>query len=71
MTITKRIEKFINETAAIDASINGFDLQDSIKEITEQIVTDDYSNCVNFAYLHNVAIPVVLRHAIENPLKSL
>ena len=44
MTITKRIEKFINATAAIDASINGFDLQDSIKEITEQIVTNDYSN---------------------------
>ena len=71
MTITKRIEKFISETAAIDASTNKFDLQDSIKEITDQIVTDDYSSCVNFANLHNVVIPVALRHAIENSLKSL
>ena len=67
MTLTKRINAFIKESAELSAKIsNGFtSVDEAITEFTNQILEDDYSCVVNFAYSEGIAIPVKLRHVIS------
>ena len=68
MTLTKRINAFIKESAELSAKIsNGFtSVDEAITEFTNQILEDDYSCVVNFAYSEGIAIPMKLRHVINN-----
>ena len=67
MTLTKRISAFIKESAELSAKISdGFtSVDEAIAEFTNQILEDDYSCVVNFAYSEGIAIPVKLRHVIS------
>ena len=67
MTLTKRINAFIKESADLSAKIsNGFtSVDEAITEFTNQILEDDYFCVVNFAYSEGIAIPVKLRHVIS------
>ena len=67
MTLTKRINTFIKESAELSAKIsNGFtSLDEAITEFTNQILEDDYYCVVNFAYSEGIAIPVKLRNVIS------
>ena len=66
MTLTKRINTFIKEAAERSAQI-GCDVtvSEAITEFTNQILEDDYSCVVNFAYSEGIAIPVKLRNVIS------
>ena len=67
MLLTKRINAFIKESAELSAKIsNGFtSVDEAITEFTNQILEDDYSCVVNFAYSEGIAIPVKLRNVIS------
>ncbi len=66
MTITRRIEQFIKETAELalceDADLT---IEETINEYKNQIQEDDFYNVVNWANWKGVKIPVKLRNVID------
>lgn len=67
MLLTKRINDFIKETAELYAKLSDgvASVDDNISEFTNQILEDDYSCVVNYAYSQGIKIPIKLRHIIE------
>lgn len=66
MPITKRIQQFINEVAAI-ASQDSKDVtfNECVSEYTSQIQEDDFYCFVNYANWKGVKIPRALKSAID------
>ena len=66
MTLTKRINTFIKESAERSAQVSlDVTVSEAITECTRQILEDDYFCVVNFAHSDGIAIPVKLRDAID------
>lgn len=69
MTVTKRIQRFINEVADVameeperDKSLTR---EQALEEYTAQISEDDFYCVVNYAKLKGVEIPIALRGAVD------
>lgn len=71
MTITKRINQFIKEAAALAMQKEtdeplGLTMEQCIAEYTAQILEDDYYCVVNWAHSEGITIPVKLRSVIDS-----
>lgn len=67
MILTKRIERFIKETASLATTENPeLTMDECIPEYTNQILEDDYYSVVNWANWKGIEIPVKLRHVIDS-----
>ena len=62
MVITRRLNRFIKETAVKASSGESpFTYDECVKEYTEQIITDDYSWMVIYAMTEGIKIPRILK----------